>query len=253
MTIMTAHDRLGFRLKIGVVIPSTNTTVEPEFDAMRPHGVTNHVARIMIHEQPQRDDAEQIKVIEGIEPDLLPAIDRVMTCAPGILVMGMSLPTFWDGLAGSERLRERLAARAGVPVVLGSHACLSALTRLGPLRRLALISPYQPVGNAQVERFFRDAGYEVLALHSFAAPSMRSIAAVDARRMTETLQALARLKPDAILQAGTNLAMIDLAAEAERWLGLPVIAINAATYWQTLRTVGIDDQVRGFGRLFEMF
>jgi crotonobetainyl-CoA:carnitine CoA-transferase CaiB-like acyl-CoA transferase len=32
-------DRLGYRLKLGIVIPSTNTIVQPETDAMRPPGV----------------------------------------------------------------------------------------------------------------------------------------------------------------------------------------------------------------------
>ena len=51
------------------------------------------------------------------------------------------------------------------------------------------------------------------------------------------------------MQAGTDLAMADLAGEAERWLGIPVIAINVATYWSALRANGIDDRIRGFGAL----
>jgi maleate isomerase len=54
---------------------------------------------------------------------------------------------------------------------------------------------------------------------------------------------------DAIVQAGTDLAMADLAGEAERWLGIPVIAINVATYWAALRVNGIQDRIRGFGAL----
>ena len=248
-----SFDRLGFRLKIGVVVPSPNTSVQPEFDALRPRGVTNHVARIMIAEQPQRNDAEQAQVIENIQPDLLPAIDRAMTCGPAVVVMGMSLPTFWDGFAASQRLKERLERRAGVPVVMGSHACLAALERLGPIKRLAVISPYQPIGNQHVGAFLHEAGYDVIRIESFLSPSIRSIAGVDTAHMIGALKELAALKPDAILQAGTNLAMIDLAAEAERWLGLPVVAVNAATYWQALRSNGIDDPIYGYGRLLEEF
>jgi maleate isomerase len=253
MQMGDSYDRLGFRLKIGVVVPSPNTSVQPELDAMRPRGVTNHVARMMIADNPQRNDAEQAQVIQNIQPDLLPAIDRVMTCAPAVVVMGMSLPTFWDGMVGSQQLKERLERRAGVPVITGSHASLEALRRFGPLRRLAVISPYQPVGNQHVAKFLQEAGYEVIKIESFLSPSMRNIAAVDTAQMIGALKELAALSPDAILQAGTNLAMVDLAAEAERWLGLPVIAINAATYWHALRSSGIDDRVHGFGRLLEEF
>jgi maleate isomerase len=54
---------------------------------------------------------------------------------------------------------------------------------------------------------------------------------------------------DALLQVGTNLSMIRLAARLEDELGKPVIAVNAATYWHALRANGIEDRVEGFGRL----
>jgi maleate cis-trans isomerase len=61
------------------------------------------------------------------------------------------------------------------------------------------------------------------------------------------------VEPDAIVQVGTNLSMVGLAAEAERWLHKPVIAINAATWWMALRANGIEDKFYGYGRMFEDF
>jgi maleate isomerase len=58
---------------------------------------------------------------------------------------------------------------------------------------------------------------------------------------------------DALIQVGTNLSMVRLAAAAELWLGKPVIAVNAATYWHALRAFGIKDKIAGFGRLLEEF
>ena len=56
---------------------------------------------------------------------------------------------------------------------------------------------------------------------------------------------------DLILQAGTNLYFVDLAAKLERELGKPVLAINALTFWHALRTNGIRDRIPGFGRLLD--
>ena len=56
-------------------------------------------------------------------------------------------------------------------------------------------------------------------------------------------------KVDAIVQVGTNLAMAEVAAMAEFWLGKPVIAINTATYWWALRQKGIKDKIYGLGSL----
>lgn len=58
---------------------------------------------------------------------------------------------------------------------------------------------------------------------------------------------------DAIVQVGTNLSMVHLAAAAEMYLEKPVIAINTATYWHALRANGITDKLYGMGRLLEEF
>ena len=45
-------DTLGYRKRIGIVVPSTNTTVQPECEPLRPRGVTNHIGRSTIKERP---------------------------------------------------------------------------------------------------------------------------------------------------------------------------------------------------------
>jgi maleate isomerase len=243
-------DRLGYRLKIGIIVPSTNTTVQPETDAMRPSGVTNHIARIHIPDLPLTNDTEFEQMVEAIGPDLFGAVDRVMTCQPQRLVMGMSIPTFWGGRVGAEDLLARLSKRAGVPVTIGSMACVDALRRYERVRTIGILTPYQPVGDAHVQRVFEDSGYAVAAMHSLKQPSEVQIAHASEARIREALQTLASSGVDAIVQAGTDLAVADLAEDAERSLGLPVIAINTATYWSALRRSGIEDRCAGFGSLF---
>ena len=245
-------DRLGYRLKIGIVIPSTNTTVQPETDAMRPLGVTNHIGRIHIPDLPLGNDSEFEAMVEAIGPDLEPCIDRVITCKPGHLVMGMSIPTFWGGKAGSEKLLARLEQRAGTQVTMGSSACVAGLQRFPAVKRIGILTPYQPVGDAHVARYFADHDYEVAMVHSLKRPSEVQIAHATETEIVDGLKTLAAAGVDAIIQAGTDLAVTDIADQAERWLGIPVIAINAATYWWALRRCGIADQIKGRGMLLAM-
>jgi maleate isomerase len=242
-------DRLGYRLKLGIVIPSTNTIVQPETDAMRPPGVTNHIGRIHIPDLPLTNDTEFERMVDAIGPDLNGAVDRVMTCKPAHLIMAMSIPTFWGGVAGAARLRERLEAHAGVAVSLGSSACAEALRTFRNVRSIGILTPYQPVGDAHVARFFEESGWRVGAVHSLKRPSELLIGHATEADLRDGLKALAAKGVDAIVQAGTDLAMADLAGEAERWLGIPVIAINVATYWSALRANGVLDPIRGFGAL----
>lgn len=242
-------DALGWRMKLGVVAPSTNTVVQPEFDAMRPPGVTNHFARIHIPNDPLRGDADFEKLIRTVEDQLLAAVDRVMTCEPGHLIMGMSSETFWGGLDGSERLRERVEARAGVAVTMGSDAARQALARYGAIRRIGVVTPYMPVADAEVRRFFTDCGFEVARLKGLKCASPVLIAHVSEMELRAAVRAVDGPDVDAVVQVGTNLAMARLAASAELWLQKPVLAINTATYWWALRGNGIDDRIDGFGTL----
>jgi maleate isomerase len=242
-------DRLGYRLKLGVVIPSTNSIVQPETDAMRPRGVTNHVGRIHIPDLPLTNDTEFAQIMTAIEPDLFGAVDRVMSCKPGHLIMAMSIPTFWGGMRGADQLLQRLKARSAVSVSLGSLSCVHALKNFPNVKTIGVLTPYQPVGDAQVAGFFAENGWTVTAVHSLKRPSEVLIGHATTADLIDGLKTLAAQKVDAIVQAGTDLAMADVAAQAEHWLGIPVIAINVATYWSALRENGIDDRIFGFGSL----
>ena len=120
-------DSLGYRRKFGVIAPSTNTSVQPEMDAMAPRGVTNHFGRIYIPNDPIHNDDEFNQLMDNIRKEMMQTVDRVMTCEPDYLIMGMSSETFWDGLEGSKKLQERVEKRAGVKVSMGSDASQAAL------------------------------------------------------------------------------------------------------------------------------
>src|SRR5260370_24770972 len=96
-------DALGFRKKFGVIAPSTNTSVQPEFEAMRPRGVTNHFGRIHIPNDPIRDDADFNQLMDNIRKQMFAAADPVMTCEPRYLILGMSPQTFRDGREGRQK------------------------------------------------------------------------------------------------------------------------------------------------------
>jgi maleate isomerase len=247
-------DSLGYRAKFGVLAPSTNTSVEPEYAAMQPRGVTNHFSRIIIPDDPVRSDKEFEQLLVNIRSATMDALDGVLTCSPDYIVMGMSAETFWDGAGGAEKLRKKMEKHAKMGVALGSHACETALKTYAQktkkkIKKIAVLTPYMPVGDKNVRRFFTDIGYEVISLIGLKSPSPMLIAHEPPEKLRKAIMELNGSNPDAIVQVGTNLACVAVAAEAERWLDKPVIAINAATYWYALRQNKIMDRVEGHGRL----
>ena len=241
-------DALGYRVKFGVLVPSTNTIVEPDFYAMAPPGVTLHVGRIFIENQTMDDDASFEKLMLQIRASIARAVADVMSSEPDALIMGMSSETFWGGKKGNEEFQRRIEGLAGLPIATGANACERALGLLGA-RRLGVVTPYQPIGDAQVRRFLTECGYEVAALVGLRCPTAVGIAHVDEATLRRAIVEVNRDDVDTIVQVGTNLSMLRLADEAERWLGKPVIAINAATFWNALRENGITDRRSGFGCL----
>ncbi len=115
---------------------------------------------------------------------------------------------------------------------------------------IGVITPYMPVGDAQVRRFFTDCGFEIVQAEGAAsAQSPVQIAHVSERELRDAIIEVNGPDVDAIIQVGTNLAMARLAGIAEFWLDKPVLAINTCIYWWALRQNGIDDKVDGFGSL----
>jgi maleate isomerase len=243
-------DSLGTRGKFGVLAPSTNTSVQPEFDAMRPWGITHHHSRLVIPDSRVTDDASFLAMMDDIRGALFPALESVLTCDPDYVILGMSSETFWDGLDGSKKLLRKLEKVAKRGVAMGADACRAALKAYGKsVKRLGIVTPYMPVGDKQVLRFFNDCGYEVVNLLGLKCKSPVLIAHESKETLRDAVLKVNRGKVDAIVQVGTNLAMAEVAAMAEFWLDKPVIAINTATYWYALRQYGIRDKIPGWGSL----
>ena len=239
-------DRRGWRLKIGVVVPSTNTIVQPDFDDLKPDGVTNHTARISIPDMAIRtdDDFDRMVRLSAAEQDA--AVDRVMTAAPGCLVVGMSSLLVWDGLDAARERRRNLSERTGCPVTGGSFAVADALERLG-LRRIAILSPYMPIADHHIRAFFVELGFQVEDFIGLKCPSPVAIAGITADTLTRALDEIDGPGVEALVQFGTNLHFMQQAGEEERRRGKPVLAINAVSYWHALRVSGLDDRVEGCG------
>jgi maleate isomerase len=245
----TATDSLGYRQKIGVVVPSTNTIVQPETDAVRLPGVTYHIGRIPISNKKISTD-NFLEHVAAMRAGIETAIDQVMTAGVDRLIMGVALEAFWGGLEGSEDLKAKLSDHAGVPVILGSDAVADALRAFGA-KSIAVLTPHMPKGDEQVRNWLEQAGFDVRRLTGLECASPRAIAEVPEARIREALKTLDGNDVDALVQVGTNLAGAAVCAEAERWLGKPAISINTVSAWAAVRSAGLEDRLSGRGRIFE--
>jgi maleate isomerase len=246
-------DSLGSRRLFGVLGPSTNTIVQPDFDDLRPCGVTNHYSRIVVEDAQAISDETFMAGTMKISRNTLDAVRGVLTCNPDYLVMGMSAVTFYGGARGAQKWRKNIEQECGLSLCTGSQSLIEAFNAYGGIKKIAILSPYYPSANQQVAQFMSDHGIDTVADTCLRCPSWTSIAQVPTATLRTELRKLDGDNVDALVQVGTNLSMVRLAAAAELYLGKPVIAINTATYWNALRQNGITDKIAGFGRLMEEF
>ncbi len=243
-------DYHGHRLRIGIAVPSTNTTVQPECELLRPPGITNHTGRVSIRQRSIATEKDFLEHVQAMRDGMGDAIDRVASAQVDHIIMGVALEAFWGGVKQAAELQDSLAERAGVGVSMGSAATAAALRAFGA-GKIAVLTPHMPRGDEQVRDYFVEAGFDVVRLLGLKCPSPIEIAHTTGAEMRAAIQQLDGDDAEAIVQVGTNLPAMDICAQAERWLGKPVLAINAVTYWDALRRCGVKDRIFGRGSILE--
>ena len=157
-------DQLAWRKKFGVLAPSTNSIVEPDFNRMGVPGVTPLFSRIHIYDQDLSTEAQMEKLRVQLDESIDYAVDLVCTAEVDYMVMGMSAETFWGGKAGNDRFKSRVKERSGgLEVATGAEGCQKVLNLYGA-KSIAVVTPYQPNGDREVKNYFEEIGFEVRGL-----------------------------------------------------------------------------------------
>lgn len=250
------RDYLAWRMAFGVTTPSTNTVVQPEYDNMRPPGVTNHLGRMVIPDMTIKTNEDFDESIRLIDAALEAAVDSVIDCKPNAFILGISALSVWGGNAEwGEELKRRIRKVAGfdIPVAIATDAVFEALKLHGIKRRIAVMEPYFPSIEPKMVGVFGAKGYDIVRYNHMRGKSPTSYSVVTAKDMIAAIKAIDGPDIEAIVQFGANLPMARIADEAERWLDKPVISINVATYWHALRMNGINDKLYGYTQLFSKF
>ncbi|KAL4968162.1 maleate cis-trans isomerase family protein [Aspergillus stella-maris] len=248
---MVGH--LADRAQFGLILPSTNTSVEAEFNRMLVPGVSWHSGRIFASNPDLSSSENMVSFLEDLRTQIKTAVQSVCHAKVDYLVMGMSAETFWGGADGADKFVAFMGELSGgLRVTSGAAACKAVIDTY-KAKKIAIITPYQPVGDQQVVDFFTEIGVDVVRIHGMKCDSATSIADVSGDEIKDAFRKINGDDVDLLLQAGTNLCAARAAAEMEGELGKPVVAINAATVWHAYRANGIMDQIEGWGELLEKY
>ena len=227
--------------RIGLLVPSSNTTIEPEFYRALPSGVTLHVARLFLTQIQPASILDMVRDLETQSRNLASAdVD--------VIVLGATAPSLLKGLGYDRELIKIIETTTGKRATTTSTALIEALRYLG-VWRIVLGSAYDEKVNAIAKSFLEANGVEVVAAHGLGLVDNLAVGRLDVSSAHQLARTIDRPDAEAIVLACTNWKTMDAIERLERELGKPVVSTTQVSLWAALRAIGGIDGVPGYGRL----
>lgn len=230
-------------LKIGMLLPSSNSMAEPEIQRMLPPGVNVLTTRLKLAGSSK---AALLGMTEKIEE----ASSLLADAAVDLIVFNCTAVSTFDPSMG-EKLSSRIADASGCPATATSDALLAAFKVLRA-KRIVLITPYIEEVNAREVDYLAHFGYEVVSQVGLGLLEGISMAAVPPSKWLELARRYRDDSADIYFLSCTAINVSSIIETLEAELGRPVVTSNQAMLWHCLRLLGRTEPVRGFGKLMEM-
>ena len=237
------------RARLGLLVPFTNTNLEPDMTLMSPPGISIHAARLGGYDAELIPDESQMHGLGASDID--EPLRLLMGVKPDIILYGCTSATLAHGPDFDRKLAARAKSVSGAETVTAAGALVSALQLLGA-KRVGLSSPYVPAINDLAVEFLAAAGIETVRRSEVTEPLSNE--EQGAMTPDEVLASGIRADhddADAVVLSCTDMRSVETLACLEQAIGKPAICSNQAMMHEALRRLGIDDPVPGFGTLLE--
>lgn len=234
-------------VRLGLVVPSSNTTVEPEVRALAPSGSTVHAARMPLEDVTPETLDEMAESAERAAQLLShAAVDGIAyACTTGSLLHG---PGF------DAELESRLADVTGAPAVATARSVKRALEAL-EAETIAVVTPYTTDLDDLERQYLEAVGFEVASVDGRGLVENTAIGELTPEDAGEQVRSAvgSATAVDAVFVSCTNYRSLDSVPSLEADLGVPVLTSNLATFWDLANRVGVEPRVDvalgGTGRL----
>ncbi len=237
------------RARFGILVPFTNTNLEPDMVLLRPDGVSLHFARMGGYDQDEIPDADQMHGLGAA--DLDEPLGLLQGVRPDVIMYGCTSATLTHGPAFDRGLAERIKVQSGAETVTAAGALVHALQTLGTTR-IGFASPYVPTINDMAIRFLAASGIETVARSEVSGKlDNYGQGDLDPQAVFDLGLAANHPKAEAIVLSCTDMRSVEIIARLEQAVGKPVITSNQAMAFQAMQLAGFSEALPGYGQLLE--
>ena len=236
----------GRSVRIGMIVPSSNTCLEPQSYRIlgERSDVTVHFTRVEVT-RIALDDASN----RQFELDTMTAAAQSLLTADVDVIAWNGTSGSWLGADHDRAMVRRITEATGLPATTSTLAYLDAFTAFG-LRRLALLTPYTADVNEAIARAYGAEGLNVVSEHHLGLSVNESFARVVPEDLVLPSMALAADgNPEALIYLCTNLYGAPVVEKVELASGIPVLDSVAVTLWKCLQLTGAAGLDRQWGKL----
>jgi maleate isomerase len=239
---------IGWRARLGFLLPPGNPTVEPEMIALAPEGVSVHFHRMAAYGAPGSLDGQNERTRTMID-NIDGSIELLAMVEPDVMVMAHTATSHYLGREGEADLLARLEKSTCKRVITAFGSVLRALERLN-VRRLALGTPYSAEATLQGKAHLEAHGLEVVNFAHL--QGVTNIYDETAERAYGLARLVDREDAEAVFLSGTGMPTLPVLELLEQDLGKPVISSASAMMWHALRLAGVRQPISGYGRLLTL-
>lgn len=228
--------------RLGLLIPSSNTTMEQEFRLMLPTEISVHVARISLREVVVTELLRMEKDIEEEAKKLADANVNVVGfgCTSGSLVRGLGY---------DREIVERIVKATKKQAVATAGSVVEALKSLN-VSTVCVATPYDKAIDRLEQNFLEENGFSVPKIAGLGLTDNLKIAQLRPEAVLRLAKEVNLPRAEAIFLSCTNMPTIGLIAGLEKRLSKPVVSSNTATLWSMLKKIRYSLKAEEYGKLF---
>jgi maleate cis-trans isomerase len=239
---------IGWRARLGFLVPPGNPTVETEMIALAPPGVSVHFHRLTargVGGALEGQDERNRMMVDNLDA----SVELIAMVDPDIIVIAHTATSYYLGRDREADLLARLQRSTGKRIITAFGSVVEALRRLD-IRRLALGTPYSPETTLQGKAHLEAHGFDVVNFANL--PNVTNIYDETAERAYRLARSVDTDAAEAVFLSGTGMPTLPALDPLEQDLGKPVVSSASAMMWRALRLAEVGQSIPGYGRLLTL-